>query len=139
MRKVNLKQKENLETPNAGPIPPIPNMDEKKENIVIDEVIEQKLLGKKTYKTLNLDDNKKLKKKKEYTLDDTIIREIYLGGNINMQLLSNINGYFVDIRKYFNGYPTRRGIRMLASKFTTACEFMKDDLNLLTKASQVNK
>lgn len=86
-------------------------------------------------KFINLeeDDSKKGKRgvKRVYDLDDTTIRDIALAGNIHFQLISNVNGYFVDIRKFFNGYPTKKGIRILASKFATASELLKADLSAL--------
>lgn len=97
------------------------NLEEKKEDINLEEENDPKCI--------NLDDSKKGHKgKKEYDLDDTVIRDITLAGDIHVQLISNTNGYFVDIRKFFKGYPTKKGIRMLASKFGTAAELLKADL-----------
>lgn len=100
-------------------------MDERKEDINLEE--DNKFIN------LDEDDSKKSKKsgKKEYDLDDTIIRDIALAGNIHFQLISNVNGYFIDIRKFFNGYPTKKGIRILASKFATAADLLKADLSTL--------
>lgn len=115
------------ETPKLDDKPIQMNIEEKKEDIKIEEVIEQRLLNKK--KAINLDDTKKSKKeKKVYDIDDTIMRDITLAGDIHVQLISNVNGYFVDIRKYFKQYPTKKGIRMLATKFVVAADMLKDDL-----------
>ena len=51
-----------------------------------------------------------------------------MSGDIHVRLLSNTNGYFVDIRKYFNGFPTKKGIRMLATKFSIAANYLRKDL-----------
>ena len=115
------------ETPKLDDKPIQMNIEEKKEDIKIEEVIEQRLLNKK--KAINLDDTKKSKKeKKVYDIDDTIMRDITLAGDIHVQLISNVNGYFIDIRKYFKQYPSKKGIRMLATKFVIAAEMLKDDL-----------
>ena len=115
------------ETPKLDDKPIQMNIEEKKEDIKIEEVIEQRLLNKK--KAINLDDTKKSKKeKKVYDIDDTIMRDITLAGDIHVQLISNVNGYYVDIRKYFKQYPTKKGIRMLATKFVVAADMLKDDL-----------
>lgn len=115
------------ETPKLDDKPIQMNIEEKKEDIKIEEVIEQRLLNKK--KAINLDDTKKTKKeKKVYDIDDTIMRDITLAGDIHVQLISNVNGYYVDIRKYFKQYPTKKGIRMLATKFVVAADMLKDDL-----------
>lgn len=108
----------------------IPEMyEEKKENIDVDEILEEQAIKEGKKKTINLDDSKK---KKTYDIEDTIIREITLSGDIRVKLISNINGYFVDVRKYYKNYPTKKGIRMLASKFNIAADYLKNDLKKLT-------
>lgn len=109
----------------------------KKEDINIDEVIEKKLAGKK--RIINLDDTKKKKEKKEYDLDDVVIREITLTGNIHARLISNANGYFIDLRRYMRTFPTKKGIRILASKFIQAYDFLKKDYEELVKPAEINK
>ena len=104
--------------------------EEKKENIDVDEILGEKMTREGT--KINLDDSKKKDKKKTYDIEDTIIREVTLTGDIRIKLISNINGYFVDIRKYYKQYPTKKGIRMLASKFSIAAEYLKNDLKKLT-------
>ena len=106
------------------------DLDEKKEDIDIDALLEEEAYKNSKKKVINLDDSKK-KKKKEYDIDDTIIRDITLAGEIHVRLISNTYGYFVDIRKYFKNYPTKRGIRMLATKFSAAADYLKKDLNEL--------
>lgn len=110
----------------------------RKEDINIDEVIEKKMAGKK--RIINLDDTKKKKpEKKEYDLDDVIIREITLTGNIHARLISNANGYFVDLRRYMRTFPTKKGIRILASKFMQACDFLRKDYEELVKPIEIKK
>lgn len=110
--------------------PPVKmQIEEQRKDINIDEILEESSLNKKNKNTINLDEEKDKKKvKKEYDIDDTIIRDITLSGDIHVRLLSNTNGYFVDIRKYFNGFPTKKGIRMLATKFSIAANYLKKDL-----------
>jgi len=102
------------------------DVEEKKEDVNLDEIQEDE-------KVVNLDEGKKgkHKEKKEYDLDDSVIRDITLAGDIHVRLVANTNGYFVDIRKYFKGYPTKKGIRMLATKFATASEMLRNDLKEL--------
>ena len=112
------------------------DIEDKKEDINLDDVLDEET--KKKSNVINLNDDKKIKKKtkKEYDIDDTIIRDITLSGDIHVRLISNTNGYFVDIRKYFNGFPTKKGIRMLATKFNIASNYLKKDLEeLLGKSS----
>ena len=122
--------------------PATPPMNMKKNDIKMD-VEEQKLSQQNDNKSINieevidskkinLDETKKEKKqKKAYDSDDTIIRDITLANDIHVRLLSNINGFFVDIRKYFRGYPSQKGIRMAATKFIIASEYLKKDIDAL--------
>lgn len=80
---------------------------------------------------INLDEDKPKKTKKEYDLDDTIIRDITLSNETHLRLLSNINGYFIDIRKFFRGYPSSKGIRVSAGKFALAMDYLKKDIEQL--------
>lgn len=126
----------NKETPiqpsSPNPLdPPIKmQIEEQKKDINVDEILEESSFTKDK-KVINLDDDKNKKKKKEYDIDDTIIRDITLSGDIHVRLISNANGYFVDLRKYFNGYPTRKGIRILATKFNIAAGYLRKDLETL--------
>lgn len=117
------EEKVNLDEQNAKM-----GFEEIKEDVNIEELMDKEMIGKKKNK-VNLDDSKKKLNKKEYDIDDTVLRDITLAGDIHFQLISNINGYFVDIRKYFKSYPTKKGIRMLASKFVAASNLLKDDLS----------
>ena len=91
--------------------------EEKKEDVNLEE----------DPKCVNLAEKKK-KEEPVYDIDDTVIRDVTLPGGIHFKLISNVNGYFIDIRKWFNGHPTKKGIRILASKFATAAELLKNDL-----------
>lgn len=109
--------------------PPVKmDVEDKKEDINLDILLDEE--NKSKNNVIDLNDEKSIKKKtkKEYDIDDTIIRDITLAGDIHVRLLSNTNGYFVDIRKYFNGFPTKKGIRMLATKFNIAANYLKKDL-----------
>ena len=102
-------------------------MEEKKEDINLDE---------EDPKYINMDDKETKTKKSDYELDDTIIRDVTLPGSVHVRLLSNVNGYFVDLRKYFNGHPTKKGIRILAVKFAAAAELLKNDLATLVPSNK---
>lgn len=83
-------------------------------------------------KQVNLDETKKDKKhKKKDEEDDQVLRDITLAGDIHIRLVSNMNGYFVDLRKFFRGYPSQKGIRMAATKFLIASEYIKQDVDAL--------
>lgn len=63
-----------------------------------------------------------------YNLDDIEIKKISLDKNICVRIINNINGTFVDIRKYYKGYPTKRGIRFSTFMFKKIIEYLKEDL-----------
>ena len=80
-------------------------------------------------KTIDLSQNKVLSKKREYDLNDKSICSIQLDKNIKVALIENEKGQYVDIRKYYNEYPTKKGIRIEASVFKTVVESLKDELD----------
>lgn len=77
--------------------------------------------------------NKKIKKQTEkvYDLVDDEIRKITLDGDIVIKLISNSKGLFVDFRKYFKGYPTKKGIRIAALKFKEVYSLLEGDIKKL--------
>lgn len=116
------------------------NLEIQKESVNLDELQEEKSLNKKRNIDISDDVKDPKKGKKIYDLDDTIIRDITLNGNIHVKLLSNANGYFVDVRRYNRDFPTQKGIRMLATKFATAADMLKNDLSeLIPKMNENNK
>lgn len=63
-----------------------------------------------------------------YDLEDVELKKINLDKNLCVRLISNINGTFVDIRKYYKGYPTKRGVRISNYMFQKLIELLKDSL-----------
>ena len=43
-------------------------------------------------------------------------------------MIANNKGVFVDFRKYYKGYPTKKGIRILASKFKEIAQLLDADI-----------
>ena len=68
------------------------------------------------------------KVKRAYDLVDDEIKTITLDNDIVVKLISNNKGVFVDFRKYYKGYPTKKGIRILASKFARVAEILASDI-----------
>ena len=73
-------------------------------------------------KTIDLSQNKVIGKKREYDLNDK---------NIKVALIENEKGQYVDIRKYYNDFPTKKGIRIEAHIFKDVIESLKEELNNL--------
>jgi len=80
-------------------------------------------------KYVNLSSNQAPQKKNDYDLNDKIIISVQLDKNIKVSLIENEKGQYVDIRKYYNEYPTKKGIRIEAHTFKTVIESLKDDLD----------
>lgn len=84
-------------------------------------------------KVKNIDltnNNHKLsQQKKEYTLDDKILTSIQLEKNVKVCLIENEKGCFVDIRKYYNEFPTKKGIRIEVHTFKDVIKSLEEDLN----------
>lgn len=77
----------------------------------IDLRSDKKLLEKKTNRTT-------------YDLVDDELKVVTLDNDLVVKLISNNKGVFVDFRKYYKGYPTKKGIRMLATKFREVAKIM---------------
>ena len=68
-------------------------------------------------------------KKNEYKFNDKTICSIQLDGNIKVALIENEKGVYVDIRKFFNEYPKKKGIRIEAKVFKSVIESLKSELD----------
>ena len=79
-------------------------------------------------KVIDLSQNKILSKKREYDLTDKIICSIQLDKNIKVSMIENEKGQYVDIRKYFNDFPTKKGIRIEVHTFKDVIESLKEEL-----------
>ena len=90
------------------------NPKEIKEIKEIDLTTEKKVIGNKTRRT--------------YDLVDDEIKTITLDNDIVVKLIANNKGVFVDFRKYYKGYPTKKGIRILASKFKEIAQLLDADI-----------
>ena len=109
-----------LKTKNKEEIPKTengPTKMEKKKKKEIDLRTDTKLLEKKAKKT--------------YDLVDDELKVITLDNDLVVKLIANNKGVFVDFRKYYKGYPTKKGIRILATKFQEVARVMNDDIDKL--------
>ena len=77
--------------------------------------------------------NKKPKRTQEKTYDlvDDELRKITLDGDVVIKLISNSKGIFVDVRKYFKGFPTKKGVRIAALKFKEVYKLLENDIKKL--------
>ena len=73
--------------------------------------------------------NNYMNKKTEYDLHDKKLVSIQLEKNIQVCLLENEKGQYVDLRKYYNDFPTKKGIRIEAHAFKDVIESLKEELN----------
>ena len=75
------------------------------------------------------------KVKRTYDLVDDELKVITLDNDLVVKLIANNKGVFVDFRKYYKGYPTKKGIRILATKFQEVARLMKEDIDKLVPNS----
>ena len=75
-----------------------------------------KMIGKKTLR--NSYDNS----------NEEELKVINVGDDITIKLIANNYGVFVDVRKYYKGYPTKKGIRILATRFNDVAFLLHDDI-----------
>lgn len=71
--------------------------------------------------------------KKTYVYNDKILLEHAFNDGIRFRVLSNERGNFVDIRRYFNETPTRKGLRVTNDVFEEMIKMfdsVKDELKL---------
>lgn len=77
----------------------------------------EKIIGKKT--------------KRPYDLVDDELKVVTLDKDLVAKLITNNKGVFVDFRKYYKGYPTKRGIRIIATKFLEVAKVLGKDIKKL--------
>lgn len=80
-------------------------------------------------KTIDLSNNKMIQKKRDYDLNDKRIMSIQLEKNVKVCLLENEKGQYVDFRKYYNDFPTKKGIRIEVHTFKDIIESLKEELD----------
>lgn len=117
------------ETPGLTNMPKGPSKNDDKEKQTNDN-------GKQIDEKKEIDlrsDTKMLEKKvkRTYDLVDDELKVITLDNDLVVKLIANNKGVFVDFRKYYKGYPTKKGIRILATKFKEVARVMNDDINRL--------
>lgn len=71
-------------------------------------------------------------KQSTYTLEDKEIKRVNLDGDIVVRLLTNNLGAFVDVRKYYKGYPTKKGIRIYVNNYIKINDLLMDDIKKLS-------
>lgn len=100
------------------------------ENRDFNSTIDQILNRKRLVQTLNNEqkESSKTNNSKPYTLDDSIISKKVVGSNLHVRLIKNTYGYFVDLRRYDFGKPSKYGVRLSARNFKIACDYLKEDL-----------
>ena len=72
--------------------------------------------------------NDLLNKKRTYELNDKTISSVILDGGIKIQLIENEKGKYIDIRKFYNEHPTKKGIRLPVQKFKQTLDVLRNDI-----------
>lgn len=66
---------------------------------------------------MNNDQKNGYKVTKDIKISDEIINEIELTSNLRMKRIRFGKYEYIDIRRYFNGYPMKKGIRLNQDDF----------------------
>lgn len=73
------------------------------------------------------------KPKTPYPYNDKVIAEQLFTGDVNFRILSNEKGSFIDLRRYFYGRPSQKGVRIPFDDFEGMIklyEAQRDELKL---------
>ena len=71
-------------------------------------------------------DKKDEKEKRKYELDDVILKEKMFTSDIKARVIRNKNGYFFDLRRWYNNFPTKKGLRMGIADFIKAAAYLTE-------------
>lgn len=78
-----------------------------------------------------------MEKKEIYLSDledkDIVIKTIFITDTIRARLISNKRGFYVDLRKYYGRYPTKKGVRLLMKELIDIIDSFKEDTELIYK------
>lgn len=66
------------------------------------------------------------KTKREYAFNDVVHDEKIFTREVHARVITNENGTYVDVRKYFYGKPSQKGIRMTVDEFKSLCTWAND-------------
>lgn len=45
-------------------------------------------------------------------IEDTVVKQIKIDKNLVLRVIENSNGKFIDLRRFYKNYPTKKGIRI---------------------------
>jgi len=60
---------------------------------------------------------KKRENESKFNIDETIFLTIEVDKNLMLRVVGNIYGTFVDIRRFYKGFPTKTGVRIPLNMF----------------------
>lgn len=69
----------------------------------------------------------KIPSKFSYKLIDEEIKKIEIEKNIILRLLKSDGKLYIDLRKYYKNYPTKRGIRILYDVFMETIKYLQNN------------
>lgn len=71
------------------------------------------------------DEMQVVKPKSVYIFEDTVLSKINIDKNLVLRVVENANGKFIDIRRFYKDYPTKKGVRFSYATFKK----LKDIIN----------
>lgn len=63
-----------------------------------------------------------------YRIEEQELKKIEVEKNIFLRVIRYQNKRFIDIRKFYKGYPTKRGVRIPNESFKVIMKFIKDEI-----------
>ena len=69
----------------------------------------------------------KIPSKFSYKLIDEELKKVELEKNIILRLLKSDGKLYIDLRKYYKNYPTKRGIRILYDVFMETIKYLQNN------------
>lgn len=98
----------------------------------VDEMMKKSLLNaiKDPDVAIDLDENPNASKraKKDPTAHCLVLKDVKVNQDTHIRLIALVDGYYIDIRKFFRGYPSGKYILIPAVKFGIASDLLRPEI-----------
>lgn len=98
----------------------------------VDKIMQKSLLDaiKDPNTIIDLNENPKhVKKNKDDIIDSCVVlKDVKVNQEVHIRLIVILDGYYIDVRRFFRGYPSRRGILIPAVKFGIASDLLRPEI-----------
>lgn len=89
--------------------------------------------GKENFDLCDLHETSSLQKKTVqpvvvYKVEEAEIKKVEIEKNVFLRIIQTSDDKYIDIRKYYKGYPTKKGIRFKTKVFNLIKKIIEEDL-----------